>query len=147
MNPRHLTPALLAEYRKRIFGAMYGAKVLKYGPSPWIAFNPVKRIQEPLPALATAVSCSIKNKRRGTRILNSAEFMKSAEILKNVRAAEQKQRRDARVLKLMSDAITQRKKDEAAKVRAQNIEAANEAVDILLLGGLGEHMKARKGKK
>jgi hypothetical protein len=98
--------------------------------------------------LATAVSRSIKNKRRGTRILNFEEIKKSAKIFKNAREAEQKERRDKRVLKLEADAITQRKKDEAAKIRAQNIEAADEAVDILLLaGGLDEHMKARKGKK
>jgi hypothetical protein len=122
MNPRHLTPALMAKYRKRIFGATHGAKVLEYGPSPWIAFNPVKRIQDhPLPALATTISRSIKNKRRGTRILNFAEFKKSAKILKNVRAAEQKQRRDTCVLKLAADAITQTKIDESAKIRAQNI--------------------------
>jgi hypothetical protein len=36
MNPRHLTPALMAEYCKRIFGAMHGEKVVTYGPSPWI---------------------------------------------------------------------------------------------------------------
>jgi hypothetical protein len=79
--------------------------------------------------------------------LNFAEFKKSAEILKNAREAEQKGRRDARVLKLAADAITQRKKDEAAKIRVHNIEAADDAVNILLLGGLDEHMKARKGKK
>jgi hypothetical protein len=34
----------------------YGPSPLKYGPSPWLAFNPEKRIQEPLPALVTAVT-------------------------------------------------------------------------------------------
>jgi hypothetical protein len=65
------------------------------------------------------------------------------------RVEEQKQRRAARVLKLAADAIAQRKMDESAKIRIQNIEVADEAVDILLLGGLGEHMKKqkKKGKK
>jgi hypothetical protein len=147
MNPRHLTPALMAEYRKRIFGAMHGAKVVEYGPSLWMAFNPVKRIQDPLPALANAVSRSIKNKRRVTCILNFEEFKKNAKKLRNARAAEQKQRRDTRVLKLVADAIAQKKMDESAKIQTQNIEAADEAVDILLLGGLGEHMKKKEGKK
>jgi hypothetical protein len=75
-------------------------------------------------------------KRRGTRTLNFAEIKKSADKLRNARVEEQKERRDNRVLKLEADAITQRKKDEVAKIRAQNIEAADEAVDIrLLLGG------------
>jgi hypothetical protein len=126
---------------------MHGAKVVEYGLSPWMAFNPVKRIQDhPLPALANAVSRSIKNKRRGTHILNFTEFKKTAKKLKNARAKEQKQRRDTHNLKLAADAITQRKMDEFAKIRTQNIEAAHEAVDILLLGGLGEHMKKKKGK-
>jgi hypothetical protein len=49
-------------------------------------------------------------------------------------------------LELAADAITQMKMDESAKIRTQNIEAADEAVDILLLGGLGEHMKKKKKK-
>jgi hypothetical protein len=85
MNPRHLTAALMEEYRKCIFRAMHGAKVVEYGPSPWMAFNPVKRIQDPLLALANAVSRSIKNTRRGTRILNFAEFKKNAQTLENAR--------------------------------------------------------------
>jgi hypothetical protein len=146
MNPRHLTPALMEEYRKCIFGAMYGTKVVEYGMSPWMAYNPVKRIQDPLPALANAVSRSIKNKRRGTRILDFDVFKKTSERLRKGRAEEKEQRRDARVLKLVVDAIAQRKMDESAKIRTQNIEVADEAVDILMLGGLGEHMKVRKGK-
>jgi hypothetical protein len=137
MNPRHLTPALMEEYRKFIFGAMHGAKVVEFGPSSWMAYNPVKRIQDPLPALANAVSRSIKNKRRGTRILDFDVFKKTSERLRNVRAEEQKQRRDARVLKLAADAIVQRKMDESAKMQTQNIEVADGAVDILMLGGLG----------
>jgi hypothetical protein len=108
--------------------------------------QPCKAYSRPLPALANAVSRSIKNKRRGTRILNFAEFKKTAEKIKNARAKEQKQRRDTRDLKLAADAITQRKMDESAKIRTHNIEAANEVVDILLLGGLDEHMKKKKGK-
>jgi hypothetical protein len=51
MNPRHLTPALMAKYRKCIFGAMHGEIVVTYGTSPWIDLNPEKSIQEPFPAL------------------------------------------------------------------------------------------------
>jgi hypothetical protein len=138
----------MEEYRKCIFGAMHGAKVVEYGPSPWMAYNPVKRIQDPIPALVNAVSRSIKNKRRGTRIVDFDVFLKkTSERLRRGRAEEQKQRRDARVLKLAADAIAQRKMDESAKMQTQNIEVADEAVGILMLSGFGEHMKARKGKK
>jgi hypothetical protein len=74
MNPRHLTPALMAEYRKRIFGAMHSAKVVEYGPSTWMAYNPVKRIQDPLPALANAVSRSIKNKKNEAPALSTLMY-------------------------------------------------------------------------
>jgi hypothetical protein len=50
-------------------------------------------------------------------------------------------------LKLAADATAQRKMEESAKMRTTNIQVANEAVGILMLGGLGEHMKKKKGKK
>jgi Ulp1 family protease len=55
INPRHLTHALMAEYRKRIFDELHGAKVKVYGPSPWIQHNPVKCIQKSLPPLPDAI--------------------------------------------------------------------------------------------
>jgi hypothetical protein len=67
--------------------------------------------------------------------------------LRKGRAAEQKKRREARVLKLAADATAQGILDEYQKIRTKNIQAANEAVGILITGGLGEHMKKKKGKK
>jgi hypothetical protein len=144
---------LMAEYRKRIFGAMHGNKVLTYGPSPWIDFNPEKRKQAPLPALPPAVSRSIAKRRRrgtssttGSHILDFAQLKVNADALRKARSAQQQERRDMRVLKVATDEIRQREKDKVAKVRAQNIKEANDGVNILLLGGLDEHMKKKKGK-
>jgi hypothetical protein len=116
MNPRHVTPALMAEYRKRIFDDLHGAEVVVYGPSPWMAYHRVKRIQDPFPALANPVSRSINNKRRGTCILNFEEFKKTSNKLRQRRADEQKKRREARVLKLAADATAQRIMEESEKM-------------------------------
>jgi hypothetical protein len=107
INLRHLTHALMAEYRKRIFDELHGAKVKVYRPTPWIQYNPVTRVQKSLLPLPDAVSRSIINKRRGTRILNFAEFKKVSEELRTGRAAEQKKKKEARVLKLAADAKAQ----------------------------------------
>jgi hypothetical protein len=97
INPRHLTNALMAEYRKRIFDDLHVEKVKVYGPTPWIQYNPVKCVQKYFPPLPDAVSRSIINKRRGTCILNFADFKKVSEEMRTGRAAEQKNKKEARV--------------------------------------------------
>jgi hypothetical protein len=50
-------------------------------------------------------------------------------------------------LKLVADATAKGIMEESEKMLTKNIQVADEAVGILMLGGLGEHMKKKKGKK
>jgi hypothetical protein len=117
INPRHLTPELMAEYRKRIFDDLHGAKVKVYPASPWIQYNPGKIIQKSLPPLPGDVSRSITNKKRGTRILDFAVAKKASKVLRKGRAAAKTKKKEARVLKLEADAKAQGILDEYQKMR------------------------------
>jgi hypothetical protein len=93
----------------------------------------------------------LKKRREGTsstgsHILDFEELKTNAEASRLERAAQQQERRDKRALKVEADKVRPRANDEVAKIRAQNIGAANDAVNILLIGGLDEHIKVRKGK-
>jgi hypothetical protein len=147
INPRHLTPELMVEYRKRIFDDLHGERVKVYPASPWMKYKPGKIIQTSLPPLPGDVSRSIANKRRGTRILSFQAAKDVADNLRKDRAKEKEKRKVEREKRSLEAAKAQRILDEYRKRRQDNIDEANKAVDVLVTGGLGEFMKKKKGKQ